>query len=560
MGSFGIPLFPEQASTFARDIDALYLFILAVSAFFALAVSVAVVVFGIVYRRRHAGEVGARIEGNLPLELLWSIIPTMISMVMFGWGASSYFHMRTPPAEALQIYAVGKQWMWKFQHLEGQREINELHVPVNRPVKVTITSEDVLHSLFFPSFRTKMDAIPGRYTQLWFEATKVGEYHIFCTEYCGTNHSGMIGKVVVMEPSEYQAWLAGGGVEGTLVERGGRLFQDLACNTCHLDTGKGRGPSLNDIVGKTVELADGTTTVVDEGYLRESIINSQAKIVRGYQPLMPGVFIAPYAYCYRCPQAEANPEKFGFEKDCNWTLEELDFILHSQTAPGETAAMLVEPVLGEGGYIIPPKRFLQGLRKMCDEHGILLIADEIQCGFGRTGRYFAVEHFGITPDILIMAKGLASGMPLSAVASTSQIMNQAPPGSHGGTYGGNAVACAAAAASIKIYQEEKLLENAARLGKTLLARLQEFKEEFPGIGDVRGLGLMAGVEFVKPGGKTPDKEKATAVRNACIKNGLLILTCGTYDNIIRWIPPLIITAEQLEEGLKIFKSSLEKTA
>ncbi len=287
MGSFGIPLFPEQASTFARDIDALYLFILAVSAFFALAVSVAVVVFGIVYRRRHAGEVGARIEGNLPLELLWSIIPTMISMVMFGWGASSYFHMRTPPAEALQIYAVGKQWMWKFQHLEGQREINELHVPVNRPVKVTITSEDVLHSLFFPSFRTKMDAIPGRYTQLWFEATKVGEYHIFCTEYCGTNHSGMIGKVVVMEPSEYQAWLAGGGVEGTLVERGGRLFQDLACNTCHLDTGKGRGPSLNDIVGKTVELADGTTTVVDEGYLRESIINSQAKIVRGYQPLMP---------------------------------------------------------------------------------------------------------------------------------------------------------------------------------------------------------------------------------------------------------------------------------
>ncbi|MCC7032985.1 MAG: cytochrome c oxidase subunit II [Acidobacteria bacterium] len=287
MGSFGIPLFPEQASTFARDIDALYFFIVATSAFFALAVTVAVIVFGIVYRRRHEGEVGARIEGNLPLELLWSVIPTMIAMVMFGWGASSYFHMRTPPAEALQIYAVGKQWMWKFQHLEGQREINELHVPVNRPVKVTITSEDVLHSLYFPSFRTKMDAIPGRYTQLWFEATKVGEYHIFCTEYCGTNHSGMIGKVVVMEPDDYQAWLAGGGVEGTLAERGQRLFQDLACGTCHLDTGKGRGPSLNDIVGKTVTLADGATAVVDEGYLRESIVNSQVKIVQGYQPLMP---------------------------------------------------------------------------------------------------------------------------------------------------------------------------------------------------------------------------------------------------------------------------------
>ncbi|MCC7181547.1 MAG: cytochrome c oxidase subunit II [Acidobacteria bacterium] len=287
MGSFGIPLFPEQASTFARDVDALYFFIIAVSGFFALGVTVAVIVFGIVFRRRHAGEVGARIEGNLPLELAWSIIPTMISMVMFGWGASSYFHMRTPPAEALNIYAVGKQWMWKFQHLEGQREINELHVPVGRPVKVTITSEDVVHSLYLPSFRTKMDAIPGRYTHLWFEATKVGEYHIFCTEYCGTNHSGMIGTVVVMEPNDYQAWLAGGGVEGTLVERGQRLFQDLACGTCHLDTGKGRGPSLNDIVGKTVALADGSTAVVDEGYLRESIINSQAKIVQGYQPLMP---------------------------------------------------------------------------------------------------------------------------------------------------------------------------------------------------------------------------------------------------------------------------------
>ena len=287
MGSFGIPLFPEQASTFAKDVDALYLFIVSVSAFFALAVTVAVVVFGIVYRRRHDGEVGARIEGNLPLELLWSVIPTMISMVMFGWGASSFYHMRTPPTEALNVYAVGKQWMWKFQHLEGQREINELHVPVGKAVKVTITSEDVIHSLYFPSFRTKIDAIPGRYTQLWFEPTKVGTYHIFCTEYCGTNHSGMIGQVHVMEAADYQAWLSGGGIEGTLVERGARLFQDLACSTCHLDTGLGRGPSLKDIVGTQVDLADGSAALVEEGYLRESIINSQAKIVKGYQPLMP---------------------------------------------------------------------------------------------------------------------------------------------------------------------------------------------------------------------------------------------------------------------------------
>ena len=287
MSLFGVPIFPAQASTFAADVDALYFFILAVSAFFALAVTVAVIYFGLRYRKTHEGQVGARIEGNLPLELLWSVIPAMLSMVMFGWGASVFFQIRRPPAEAMQIYAVGKQWMWKFQHLEGQREINELHVPTGRPIRVTVTSEDVIHSLYFPSFRTKIDAIPGRYTELWFEPSKVGTYHIFCAEYCGTNHSGMIGSVVVMEPTAYQAWLAGGGVEGTLVERGGRLFQDLACNTCHLDTGKGRGPSLKDIVGKTVDLADGSTTVVDEGYLRESVINSQAKIVKGYQPLMP---------------------------------------------------------------------------------------------------------------------------------------------------------------------------------------------------------------------------------------------------------------------------------
>ncbi len=287
MGSYGFSWLPAQASTFARDVDNLYLFLIAVSAIFALGVTVAVVIFGAVYRRRHSGEVGARIEGNLPLELLWSAIPAMIAMVMFGWGASLFFHVRTPPEEALSIYAVGKQWMWKFQHLEGQREINELHVPVGRPIKVTVTSEDVVHSLYFPSFRTKIDAIPGRYTQLWFEPTQTGTYHIFCAEFCGTNHSGMIGSVIVMTPSDYQAWLSSGGVEGTLVERGERLFQDLACNTCHLDTNQGRGPSLKDIVGKTIALADGSTVVADEGYLRESILNSQAKVVQGYQPLMP---------------------------------------------------------------------------------------------------------------------------------------------------------------------------------------------------------------------------------------------------------------------------------
>jgi cytochrome c oxidase subunit 2 len=287
MRIFGIPIFPEQASTFAKDVDALYFFVLAVSSFFALAVAVSVIYFGLRYHRTHESEIGARIEGSLPLELLWSVIPTIIAMFMFGWGASVFYHLRRPPEDALQVYAVGKQWMWKFQHMEGQREINELHIPVGRPIKVTISSEDVLHSLYFPSFRTKMDAIPGRYTELWFEAEKPGAYHIFCTEYCGTNHSGMIGTVTVMEPAAYQAWLQGGGMEGTLAQRGARLYNDLACSSCHVESGQGRGPSLKDIVGTTVELQDGTTAVVDDGYLRESILNSQAKIVKGFQPLMP---------------------------------------------------------------------------------------------------------------------------------------------------------------------------------------------------------------------------------------------------------------------------------
>jgi cytochrome c oxidase subunit 2 len=287
MTIFGIPIFPDQASTFAKDVDALYFFILATCALFAIGVSIAVVYFGIRYHKKHDGEIGARIEGSLPLELLWSVIPTIIAMVMFGWGASVFYHLRRPPAEAMHIYAVGKQWMWKFQHMEGQREINELHIPAGQPVRITISSEDVLHSLFFPAFRTKMDAIPGRYTELWFEAQTPGQYHIFCTEYCGTNHSGMIGTVTVLEPAQFQAWQQGGGMEGTLAQRGAKLFADLACSTCHLDTGQGRGPSLKDIVGTTVALQDGSSAVVDEAFLRESILNSQAKIAKGFQPLMP---------------------------------------------------------------------------------------------------------------------------------------------------------------------------------------------------------------------------------------------------------------------------------
>jgi cytochrome c oxidase subunit 2 len=282
-----LPLFPEQASTLAPKVDNVYFFLVSLTAFFATLIATLVVTFAIKYRRRHPAEVGAPITGSVPLELMWSIIPFGISMFIFAWAANVYFDIHRPPDETLQIYAVGKRWMWKFQHIDGQREINELHVPVGRAVKVTMTSEDVIHDLYFPSFRVKADAIPGRYTSVWFTATKPGEYHLFCAEYCGTNHSRMIGRVVVMEPTAYQAWLSGGAGESSLAARGQRAFQDLACHTCHMSNAQGRGPVLDRLFGGQVTLADGSTVVADEAYLRESILRPQAKLVAGYQPIMP---------------------------------------------------------------------------------------------------------------------------------------------------------------------------------------------------------------------------------------------------------------------------------
>jgi len=283
----GIPLFPEQGSALAADVDALYFFIVAVTAFVAIVVTIVVIYFAAKYSTNDPLKVGARIHGSIPLELAWSIIPFLVTIVIFAWSADVFFDLQRPPDQTLEIYATGKRWMWKFQHLDGQNEINELHVPAGRPVKVTFTSEDVLHSLFFPVFRTKADAIPGRYSTVWFTPTLVGEHHIFCAEYCGTNHSGMVGKVVVMEPTAYEAWLRGNVGGGSLVTRGERLFSDLACNTCHLSDGRGRGPSLANKFGAAERLATGATVAVDEAYVRESILTPQAKLVDGYQPLMP---------------------------------------------------------------------------------------------------------------------------------------------------------------------------------------------------------------------------------------------------------------------------------
>src|SRR6185369_13291494 len=209
-----LPLFPEQASTIAPDVDHLLYFLLAVTVFFTLLIFGAIFYFAIRYRRRSEQELPHDIHGGLALEIVWSVIPFGLTMVMFTWGASIFFRESRPPDGALQIYVVGKQWMWKVQHAEGQREINELHVPLGRSVKLTLTSEDVIHSFFVPAFRTKQDAVPGRYSTTWFKPTKAGKYHLFCAEYCGTNHSRMIGWVYVMEPQEYQTWLSGGAAEG----------------------------------------------------------------------------------------------------------------------------------------------------------------------------------------------------------------------------------------------------------------------------------------------------------------------------------------------------------
>lgn len=280
-------LFPVQASTFASRVDALYFFLIAVSAFFSLLIALLIVFFAVRYRRRRPNEIGVPIEGDMRLEVIWSVIPLGISMVMFVWGASLYFTMYRPPDETLDVYVVGKQWMWKFQHVDGQQEINALHVPVNRAVKLTMTSQDVIHDVFIPAFRTKADVIPGRYTTIWFQATLPGRYHLFCAEYCGTQHSGMIGEVVVMEPADYQTWLSGGAPEGSLASSGEKLFESLACNTCHRPDSQGRGPVLDGLFGKPVALANGETVVADEVYVRESIVNPQAKVTAGYQPIMP---------------------------------------------------------------------------------------------------------------------------------------------------------------------------------------------------------------------------------------------------------------------------------
>jgi cytochrome c oxidase subunit 2 len=280
------PLFPEQASSVAPLVDNLYFFLVLVTGSVTLLIWVVIFYFAIKYRRRPDNELAQEQEPPAALEIAWIVIPTIIFLAIFVWGAWVFFRMNRVPSNSIEVYATGRQWMWKFQHATGQREINTLHVPVNRSIKITMASEDVIHSLWFPSFRVKMDVLPNRFRTMWFEATKTGSYHIFCTEYCGTQHSGMIGTVVVMEPAEYQQWLAGG-TEGSLASQGEKLFAKYACNTCHMDTATGRGPVLAGLYGQTRPLVGGQSVVADDNYIRESILNPTAKVAAGYQPIMP---------------------------------------------------------------------------------------------------------------------------------------------------------------------------------------------------------------------------------------------------------------------------------
>ncbi|MGA2963056.1 MAG: cytochrome c oxidase subunit II [Candidatus Korobacteraceae bacterium] len=280
-----LPLFPPAASKMAHQVDYLYFFLVGTTAFFTLLIVAMVGFFSWRYRRKK-NPVATQIEGSNALEMTWTLIPTVIAMFIFVWGAALYFSETRPPRNAMEVYAVGKQWMWKFQHQEGQREINVLHVPVDRDVRMIMTSQDVIHSFFVPAFRIKADVLPGRYTSTWFHATVPGTYHLFCSQYCGTQHSGMVGEVVVMEPAAYQQWAASGS-DGSLASEGEKAFMQYGCSMCHRADYQGRGPNLVGLFGKPVLLDDGRTVVADESYLRESIVYPGAKIVSGFKNIMP---------------------------------------------------------------------------------------------------------------------------------------------------------------------------------------------------------------------------------------------------------------------------------
>jgi len=280
------PLWPESASNWAQGVDAIYLFLVLVSVVMCVLIFGAVVFLSVKYRRK-PGVQPTPIEGSHLLEITWSVLPMFFFFAFFLGGALIYFHERTPPQGASEVYVVAKQWMWKIEHPEGPREINTLHVPLGKDVKLIMTSMDVIHSFYIPAFRIKQDVLPGRYSILWFRATQAGTYHLFCAEYCGTQHSGMIGSIVVQPEAEYQTWLNGGSSNMPLAQTGEKAFAELGCISCHRSDTQGRGPLLAGIYGRPVALEDGRSVMVDENYIRESILDPGAKVVAGFKPVMP---------------------------------------------------------------------------------------------------------------------------------------------------------------------------------------------------------------------------------------------------------------------------------
>jgi cytochrome c oxidase subunit II len=280
-------LFPPEAANTAREVDLLFFALTGVSVFFVAIVFLPLIFFAIKYRRGSNANRANPSSGSVFLESGWTLFPLVLAIALFCWGAAAYYHMERPPADALQVHVVGKQWMWKLQHAEGKKEINELHVPLDRAVNLTMTSEDVIHSFFIPAFRVKQDAVPGRYTGEWFRPTKPGEYHLFCAEYCGTRHSGMIGRIVVMEPADYEHWLTSGETSEAVALAGERLFRDRGCSGCHSDNSQFHAPLLEGVYGKPVPLSTGEVVPADDHYLRDSILLPAKQISAGYENIMP---------------------------------------------------------------------------------------------------------------------------------------------------------------------------------------------------------------------------------------------------------------------------------
>jgi cytochrome c oxidase subunit 2 len=280
-------LLPDTASTIGAEVNTFFFFMVLLCGTVALGIAIFLIVCLIRYHRKRENELPPQIKNYIPAEITWIGLPFLFFMGMFAWGAKLYFDIERPPDNAIQMFAIGKQWMWKVQHPTGQREINELHIPVGVPIKMTMTSQDVIHSFFIPAFRTKQDVLPRRYTTTWFEATKPGKYHLFCAEYCGAKHSGMIGYIYAMNPRDYQIWLQQGAAEGSLASQGEKLFHQFGCANCHHLDDSGRCPRLTNLYGREVQIEGGGKVIADDTYIRESILNPRAKIVWGWQPIMP---------------------------------------------------------------------------------------------------------------------------------------------------------------------------------------------------------------------------------------------------------------------------------